>query len=136
MRRVALTLLALAAFAQAAEAMVLGCMPLRPRGEGQIDAYIDGFAPGAYPPKAIDTIRVLARLGEDLYEFDPAHVKEITLQDGMLRIHLLQPLSAGATAEMRVEGKIAARKGEQFKLQFWIRNERRSGEAGVLCTIE
>jgi hypothetical protein len=136
MRRFACTLLALAAFAQAAEAMVLGCMPLRPKGERQIEAYVDGFAPGAYPPKTIDTVRVLARLGEDLYEFDPVHAKEVSLRDGMLRIHLLQALSAGATAEMRIEGKIAANKGEQFKLQFWIRNERRSGEGGVLCTIE
>jgi len=136
MRRFAFTLLALAAFAQAADAMVLGCMPLRAKGEGQIDAYVDGFAPGTYPPKTIDTIRVLARFGEDAYEFDPVHAKEVSLRDGVLRIHVLQPLSAGATAEMRFEGKIAAKKGEQFRLQFSIRNERRSGEGGVLCTIE
>lgn len=129
-------MLALAGFAQAAEAMVLGCMPLRAKGEGQIDAYVDGFAPGAYPPQTIDTVRVLARFGEDLYEFDPVHARQVSLRDGMLKIHVLQPLSAGASAEMRIEGTIAAKKGAQFTLQFTIRNERRSGEGGVLCTIE
>lgn len=136
MRRFAFILLALVGFTQAAGAMVLGCMPLRAKGEGQIDGYVDGFVPGGYPPKAVETVRVLVRLGEDLYEFDPSHAKEVSLRDGVLRIRLHQPLSAGETAEMRIEGKVAASKGEQFTLQFFIRNERRSGEGAVRCTIE
>lgn len=135
-RLLALSFLLLAGAAQAADAMVFGCMPLRAKGETQIDAYVDGFAKGAYPPKTLDTIRVLVRLGEDSYEFFPEHAKEVSLRDGMLRIHLLQPLSAGASAEMRIEGKIAATKGEPFMLQFTVRNERRTASDAVRCTIE
>jgi hypothetical protein len=38
--------------------------------------------------------------------------------------------------EMRFEGKIGARKGEAFSMQMSIRNERRSAQASVRCTIE
>ena len=79
---------------------------------------------------------MLARFGEDVYEFFPEQTKEATLRDGLLRIHLVQPLSAGHTAEMRFEGKIGARKGESFTMQMFIRNERRSGQGQVRCMIE
>lgn len=132
----ALAVLALASAAQAAEAMIFGCMPLRAKGEQQIEAYIDGFVPGDYPPAKIESIRVLARFGADIYEFFPEHVKQIELSGGMLRIHLLQPLSAGATAEMRLEGKLAAQKGGEAPMQVWLRNERREARGDVRCTIE
>lgn len=115
--------------------MVLSCFPVR--GEGvKIDAYVDAHVPGDYPPNTLDSVRVLARFGEDVYELFPEHVKELTLRDGLLRIHLQQPLSAGETMEMRFEGKIGAQKGEPFALQMFIRNERRSAQASVRCTIE
>jgi hypothetical protein len=119
----------------AAHALVLSCFPVR--GEGvKIDAYVDAYAQGDYPPKTLESVRVLARFGEDVYELFPEHTKELTLRDDMLRIHLTQPLSAGETMEMRFEGKIGARKGEAFSMQMSIRNERRSAQASVRCTIE
>lgn len=135
-RRLALSLIALAGFAGAAEAMVLSCLPLRAKGEQQIEAYVDGSVPGEYPPKRIDEIRVLARFGADAYEFFPEQVKQVELRDGVLRIHLLQPLSAGATAEMRFEGKLADRKGAEFPVRFTMRDDRREGQGDVRCTIE
>jgi hypothetical protein len=135
-RVLAFALLMSASFAQAAEAMVLSCFPLRAKGTGQIDAYVDGFAEGDYPPGKLNTIRVLARFGEDVYEFFPEQTRQLELRDGMLRIHLFQPLSAGASAEMRFEGKLAAQKGAQFPMQFSLRNERREGQGEVRCTIE
>jgi hypothetical protein len=135
-RRFAVLLLVLLLPAEAAGAMLLSCFPNRaPRTPG-IDVYVDGVVNAVYPPKTIESIRVLTRLGEDVYEFFPEQVKEVTLKGDELRIHLLQPLSAGETAEMRFEGKIAERKGEPFVLQMFIRNERRSGTAEVRCTIE
>lgn len=135
-RRAAILFLVLMLPAEAAGAMLLNCIPNRaPRAPG-IDVYVDGAVNGAYPPKTIESIRVLTRFGEDVYEFFPEQVKEVTLKGRELRIHLLQPLSAGETAEMRFEGKIAERKGEPFVLQMFIRNERRSDTAEVRCTIE
>lgn len=135
-RRAAILFLVLMLPAEAAGAMLLNCIPNRaPRAPG-IDVYVDGAVNGAYPPTTIESIRVLTRFGEDVYEFFPEQVKEVTLKGGELRIHLLQPLSAGETAEMRFEGKIAERKGEPFVLQMFIRNERRSDTAEVRCTIE
>jgi len=131
-----LAAVALAGAAQAAEGMVFGCMPLRAKGEQQIEAYIDGFVPGDYPPSKIESIRVLARFGADVYEFFPEHVKQIELSGGALRIHLLQPLSAGAVAEMRIEGNLAAKKGGEAPMQVWLRNERREARGDVRCTIE
>ncbi|MBK8009661.1 MAG: hypothetical protein IPK23_15485 [Rhizobiales bacterium] len=58
------------------------------------------------------------------------------MRDGVLRVHLLQPLSAGESAEIRLEGKLAAKKGEEFALRMFIRSERRSGENSVRCTVE
>lgn len=135
-RAILSALLLLAGSAQAAEAMVLSCLPLRAKGEQQIEAYVDGFAPGAYPPRKIESIRVLARFGADAYEFFPEHTKQLDLRGGVLRIHLLQPLSAGASAEMRIEGKLAAKKGVEFPMRFSLRNERREGQGDVRCTIE
>jgi hypothetical protein len=134
--RFGLSLLALAAFSGVAEAMVLSCLPVGKKGERLIEAYVDGFSEGEYPPKKLDAIRVLVTFGRDIYEFFPEQVKTLDLRDGMLRIHLSQPLSAGASAEMRFEGKIAAQKGGEFVMQFSIRNERREGQGEVRCTIE
>lgn len=136
MRRLAFafSLLALSAFA--AEAMVLSCFPLRAEGPVKIDAYVDGFAEGDYPPAKIEAVRVLARFGEDVYEFEPEHTRESVLRDGVLRIHLLQPLSAGETAELRFEGKIGPQKGAAFTMNMFIRGERRTGRGSVRCTIE
>ncbi len=131
-----LAVLACAAPVQAADEMILSCMPLRAKGEEPIEAYIDGYARGGYPPAKIDSIRVLIRIGADVYEFFPPHVKELELRDGALRLHLLQPLSAGESAEMRVEGNIAAQKGAAAPMQVWFRNERREGRGDVRCTIE
>jgi len=136
MQRLALLLFVLLLPAEAAAATLMTCVPNRaPRTPG-IDVYLDAAANGAYPPKTIENIRVLTRFGEDVYEFFPEHTKEVTLRGDELRIHLLQPLSAGETAEMHFEGKIAARKGEPFVLRMSIRNERRSGSEDVRCTIE
>jgi hypothetical protein len=120
----------------AAEAMVLSCLPVGKKGERLVEAYVDGFAEGEYPPKKLDTIRVLVTFGKDIYEFFPEQVKTLELRDAMLRIHLFQPLSADATAEMRFEGKLAAQKGGEFAMRFTIRNERREGQGEVRCTIE
>ncbi len=136
MHRLFLAFFLLAFSAQAADAMVLSCFPDGPKGQSKIDVYVDGFAEGEYPPKTIDTVRVLARLGEDVYEFFPDQVKALSLSAGVLRLHLVQPLSAGESAEIRFEGKIAPKKGEQFPLQMTLRNERRSGQGVVRCTID
>jgi hypothetical protein len=136
MRSVAAALLLFAIPVEAAGAMLLSCIPNRSPLEPGLDAYIDGFAQGEYPPKTIEAIRVLARFGMDVYEFFPEQVKEIALENGALRIHLVQPLSAGETAELRLEGKIARKKGEAFVMRMAIRNERRQGRAEVRCTIE
>ena len=116
--------------------MVLSCFPVKNDGSAKIDVYVDGFAQGEYPPNKIESIRILTRFGEDIYEFFPDQAKELTLENNILRIHMFQPLSAGQTAEMRFEGKIAAEKGREFSMRFSIRNERRSGEGDVRCTIE
>lgn len=136
MRRFAFAFSFLALSAFAAEAMVLSCFPLRAEGPVKIDAYVDGVAEGDYPPRGIEAVRVLARFGEDVYEFEPEHTREAMLRDGVLRIHLLQPLSAGQTAEMRFEGKIGAQKGALFTMRMFIRGEQRVGQGSVRCTIE
>ncbi len=122
--------------AQAADALVLSCIPQGDRGARGIDAYLDGFSNGDFPPRKLESIRVLTRFGEDIYEFSPEHLKELSLRDGTLRIHLLQPLSAGETAEMRFEGKIGTKKAEPFVMEFSVRNERRTGRGTTRCTIE
>jgi hypothetical protein len=126
----------LLAQSHAAGAMVLSCFPLRAEGAVKIDAYVDAFAQGEYPPKTLEAVRVLVRFGEDPYEYHPEHTKESTIRDGVLRLHLFQALSAGATAELRFEGKIAANKGEQFTMRMQIRGEQRVGQGQVRCTIE
>ena len=136
MHRVVFLLLLLAFPARAADALVLSCIPLRSDAVPKIDAYLDAFSNGNYPPMKLESIRVLARFGEDVYEFHPEQVKQVSLRDGVLRIHMMQPLSAGETAEMRFEGKIGAKKGEPFELTMFVRNERRSGQGKVRCTIE
>lgn len=136
MRRFAFLFLLFAFPAQAADALVLSCIPERARGTPGIDVYLDGFSNGDYPPAKLESIRVLTRFGEDVYEFFPEQVKELSLRGVMLRIHLFQPLSAGESAEMRFEGKIGAKKGEAFHMEFSIRNERRTGRGQVRCTIE
>lgn len=136
MKRIPFAAFALTLSAFAAEAMVLSCFPLRAEGPVKIDAYVDGFAEGDYPPGRIEAVRVLARFGEDVYEFGPEHTRESVLRDGVLRIHLLQPLSAGETAEMRFEGKIDAQKGAPFTMRMFIRGEQRTGQGSVRCTIE
>jgi hypothetical protein len=136
MRGLAAALFLFAVPLEAAGAMLLSCIPNRSPLEPGLDAYVDGFAQGEYPPKTIEAIRVLARFGMDVYEFFPEQVKEITLKNGALRIHLVQPLSAGETAEMRLDGKLARKKGEAFTMQLSLRNERRQGRAEVRCTIE
>lgn len=130
--------LALAAGAgmQAAEAMVLSCFPVRGGGQIKIDAYIDAHVPGDYPPKAIESLRVLMRMGEDVYEFFPEQTKRAEIRDGELQLRQEQPLSAGETAEVRFSGRIAPNKGEPFILEMFIRNERRSANGTVRCTIE
>ena len=134
--RLALALLVLAGCAQAAEAMVLSCLPAGRKGEQQSEVYVDGFARGEYPPKDVDTIRVLARFGADVYEFFPEQTKALELREGVMRIHLVQPLSAGASAEIRFEGKLAAKKGDEFTMRFTMQNERRSGQGDVRCRID
>jgi hypothetical protein len=136
MRRFLPALFLLAAASPAANAMVLSCFPAGPKGQSKIEAYVDGFAEGDYPPQKIGAIRVLARMGEDVFEFFPEQTRELSLRDGVLRIHMRQPLSAGESAEIRFEGKIGARKAEPFAMQLRIRAERSSGEAQVRCTID
>jgi hypothetical protein len=136
MRRLALTILLLALSARTADAMLLSCFPQKTDGPVKIDLYVDGFAPGAYPPTTIEAVRVLMRFGADVYEIEPEHLKEATLRDGILRIRLEQPLSAGVSVEVRFEGKLAAKKGEEFTLQVFIRNERRSAEGAARCMID
>ncbi len=136
MRRIAFAFLLLAFSAPAANALLLSCFPEKADGPAKIDAYVDAFAPGPYPPKTMEAVRVLARFGEDVYEFEPGHMQEVSLRDGLLSIRLVQPLSAGETAEMRFEGKLAAEKGGRFTLAITLRNERRSGQGEVRCVLE
>jgi hypothetical protein len=136
MRRLAFLLLLFACPAQAADALVLSCMPLKSEGAVKIDAYLDAFSNGNYPPKAFESVRLLARFGEDVYEFFPDQTKLSEVRDGVLRLHQLQPLSAGETAEVRIEGKIPAKKAEPFTMQMHIRGEKRTGQARLRCTIE
>ena len=137
-RRLALAsaAMALALFAWPAEAMVFSCFPERDTGKVRIDAYVDGFVPEGWPPNEISSLRVLARLGQDLYEFFPEQVKRLEFRDSELHIHFEQPLSAGATAELRLEGKLSAQKGEPFMVRIFMRNEWRSAEGAARCTID
>lgn len=135
-RRLALASLLLAVSATAADALLLSCFPQKTEDAVKIDVYVDAFAPGAYPPKTLEAVRVLARFGEDVYEFEPEHTKAVSLRDGLLGIRLVQPLSAGETVELRFEGQLAAEKGERFTLAISLRNERRSGRGEARCVIE
>ena len=133
-----LPLAALALFVSggASQAMVLSCLPVGPKGQRNIEAFVDAYVPGDYPPKTLDSVSVIARMGEDIYDYSTEHTKLAEIRGDGLRIHLLQPLSAGATAEVRFEGTIAPKKGEPFALQMFVRNERRSAQGSVRCTIE
>lgn len=140
-RRVTLRALLLApvlfaAPAQAADKLILSCFPLPAEGPVKIEAYVDATTDGEYPPKQIGAVRVLVRFGEDPYEYFPEQTKLSEIRNGVLRLHLFQPLSAGESAELRFEGKLPARKGEQFALRMEIRAEKRVGRGQVRCTIE
>lgn len=140
-RRVTLRAILLAAVlpalpAQAADKLILSCFPLRAEGAVKIDAYVDGTAEGEYPPAKIEAVRALVRFGEDPYEYFPEQTKLSEIRDGVLRLHLFQPLSAGESAELRFGGKLPAKKGEQFVLRMDIRAEKRAGRGQVRCTIE
>jgi hypothetical protein len=135
-RRVKFALLLLAVSTSASDAMVLSCFPLRASGTIKIDAYVDAHVPGDYPPKTIEALRVLLRMGEDVYEFFPEQTQIADVRDGALQLRQVQPLSAGETAEVRFSGKIAPNKGETFTLEMYIRNERRVAQGTVRCTIE
>lgn len=136
MRRFAFAVLVFAVSAGAAEALVLSCFPDGPKEKRTNEAYVDGFAEGAYPPNKIDAVRVLSRMGEDVYEYFPEHTQLAEFRDGVLRLHLLQPLSAGESAEIRFEGKIGAKKGEPFVMSMFMRGERRTAEGRIRCTID
>jgi hypothetical protein len=124
--------LLLLAGAQAAEATLLNCM----RQPGRVQAYVDGFADSLKTPLSFDVVRALIRLGEDEYEFDAEHVKQaIVGGDGVIRIHAIQNLSAGATAEFRFEGTPAP-KGATFIASLWVRAENREERGTVRCTID
>lgn len=136
MRALAFAFLLLAIESHSAEALLLSCFPQKTSAPVQLDTYVDGFVPGAYPPKSVEAVRVLARFGAEVYEFDPGHTQDASFKDGVLRIRLVQPLSAGETVELRFEGKLAAQKGEQFAVRVFIRNERRSGEGEARCVVD
>jgi len=136
MRRFSLALLLVAASAGAADALVLSCFPDGPKEQRKFEAYVDGFVPDEYPPQKIEAVRVLGRMGEDVFEYFPEHTKLAEFRDGVLRLHLLQLLSAGETAEIRFEGKVGTTKGEPFKMTMFMRSERRTAEGGVRCTID
>jgi hypothetical protein len=133
LRRVsALALLLALGSAQAADATVLNCL----RQPGRIGAYVDGHAQSATQPLRFDVIRALIRFGEDEYEFESEHVKEATMgADGVIRIHAVRPLSAGATSEFRLEGT-PPRKGASFVAALWVRAENREDRGTVLCTVD
>lgn len=122
--------------AQAADKLILSCFPLRAESPVKIEAYVDGTAESEYPPKKIEAVRVLVRFGEDPYEYFPEQARLSEIKDGVLRLHLFQPLSAGESAELRFEGKLPPKKGEQFALRMDVRAEKRTGRGQVRCTIE
>ncbi len=127
----ALALVAILSGVQAAEAIVLNCM----RQPGRIQAYVDGHGNRLEAPLRFDVVRALIRFGEDEYEFEAEHVKEAMLGgDGVIRIRAIQDLSAGATAEFRLEGK-SPPKDAPFIASVWIRAENREDRGTVLCEI-
>lgn len=136
LRAVALTALAFVLPVQAADAMVLSCLPEGPKGVRNNEAFLDAHVPGDYPPSKLESVSAIVRMGEDVYDYYAQHTKTAEFRGDTLHIHLLQPLSAGESAEVRFEGKIGAKQGEPFTMKMFIRNERRSVEASVRCTIE
>lgn len=128
--------LALVLSAQIADAAILSCLPVRSTGEGKLEVYLDANTDEIYPPKKIGEIRVLTRFGADVYEFFPEQTKEVRLQGDVLAILLQQPLSAGQSAEMRLEGKLNGKKSEPFAMKVTFRNERRSGQGEVQCMFD
>ena len=136
MRRFAFLFLLFAFPAQAADALVLSCIPLRGDGPVKIDAYLDAFSNGQYPPKAFESVRLLTRFGEDVYEFFPEQVKSAVVEQGEMRISMWQPLSAGVSAEAELRGRLATKKGEPFTVKLLISADQRKGEAQVRCTID
>lgn len=137
-RRVSAILLlliaSLAGPAQAADPILLSCFPPK-RSQDKAGAYVDGTA-DKFPATKIDAVRVLARLGEDVFEFFPEHAKVAAVQDGVLRLHMIEPLSAGETAELRLEGKVAEKQGEPFNAKLTLRGEKRIAEATLTCTLD
>jgi hypothetical protein len=130
-RVLALALIGILSGVQAAEAIVLNCM----RQPGRIAAYVDGHGSKQNAPLRFDVVRALVRFGEDEYEFDAEHVKEAMLgSDGVIRIHAIRDLSAGATAEFRLEGKPPP-KDAPFIASLWVRAENREDRGTVRCSI-
>jgi hypothetical protein len=128
----ALALLVSLCGVQAAGAIVLNCM----RQPGRIAAYVDGHGLGVKPPLSFDVVRALIRFGEDEYEFDAEHVKQAVMgADGVIRVHAIRLLSAGATSEFRLEGTPPP-KGEPFIASLWVRAENREDRGTVRCTID
>lgn len=134
--RPAFALLGFLLSVQVADAAILSCLPVRTTGEGKLEVYLDANTDEMYPPKKIGEIRVLTRFGADVYEFFPDQTKELRLRGDMLTIHLQQPLSAGQSAEMRLEGRMSAKKSEPFAMKVTFRNERRSGQGEVQCMFD
>ncbi len=130
-RVLALALAAIFSGMQAAEAIVLNCM----RQPGRIQAYVDGHGSRLKAPLRFDVVRALIRFGEDEYEFEAEHVKEAMLgSDGVIRIRAIQNLSAGATAEFRLEGKSPS-EDAPFIATIWMRAENREDRGTVRCSI-
>lgn len=138
MRRCALALLfmfamlALFASAAPASANILSCIPASETEN--VRAYADGFAKGNVPA-ALDSFRALVRFGKDEYEFQAEHLRSSAVKDGKFTMHALQPLSAGASAELTIEGRLGKIR-EPFAATLTLRAENRTGTGALRCTFD
>lgn len=129
----ALALLLLVAFPARADSLLLSCVP-EENSSLRAKAYIDGFARTGGTDE-LDTFRALVRAGEDEYEFAAEHTKSSSFTDGKLSVHAVQPLSAGETAELKLEGA-RGKADEPFFATLWLRAENRVATGRVRCTFD
>ncbi|HMN51039.1 MAG TPA: hypothetical protein PKB01_03130 [Xanthobacteraceae bacterium] len=114
-----------------ADPLVLSCMP----NKGYVNAYVWAFAPGGFPPSHLDSFRTLVRIGADEYELEAGHILQQSIREKTVRVHARQPLSAGETAELQIEGRFEER-GKEFAAEIYFRAGPRDGRGTARCTLD
>lgn len=113
-----------------AGAELLQCSP----ESGRLRAHIDGFGKGERLPEGLETFRAFVRAGADEYEFFPEHMTGSSLRGGVLRVEARRLLSAGAAAELVLEGQTGA-ESASFAALLTFRSEGREMQGMVRCKL-